>query len=212
MGLLVSAYWRPAYKHIRLKWKANAEDASDLVQGYFTSLLEKDTLQSYDAAAGRFHAWLRTCLDIFVIKDRIASQRQKRGGGMVFESLDFPAVEAEVLRDEGAEGDAEARFYKEWVRSFFALALQRLREECAEQSKQRHFEMWQRYDMAEETPISYEDLAEEYGIATTTVTNQLAALRRRFRKVLLETLRDVTADDREFRNETRSLLGVETGT
>lgn len=212
MELLVSAYWRPAYKHIRLKWKANPEDASDLVQGYFTSLLEKDTLQSYDAAEGRFHAWLRTCLDNFVTNDLIASQRHKRGGGIVFESLDFPAVEAEVLRDGGTEGDAETRFYKEWVRSFFALALQRLREECNDQGKQLQFEMWQRYDMAEETPIRYAELAEEYGIAITTVTNQLAALRRRFRKVLLETLRDVTADDREFRNEARSLLGVETGT
>ena len=153
-----------------------------------------------------------TCWDNFVTNDRNASQRHKRGGGLVFESLDFSSVEAEVLRNNGSEGDAGARFYKEWVRSFFALALQQLRKECTEQGKQRHFEMWQRYHMAEEMAISYSELAEEYGIAITTVTNQLAALRRRFRKVLLETLRDVTADDREFGNEARSFLGVETGT
>jgi RNA polymerase sigma factor (sigma-70 family) len=204
--VLVSAYWRPVYKHVRLKWKVSAEDASDLVQGFFTGLFERGTLAKYDATAGKFHGWLRKCLDNYVTNEFVAAAREKRGGGIVFESLDYPAVEAE-LQGEGPV-DAEALFYQEWVRSFFGLALTRLEGDCIAAGKKRQFVMWQRYEVAGDGE-SYATLAHHYGLPVVTITNELAALRRRFRKVLLETLREITADEREFRNEARSLLGVE---
>jgi len=40
------------------------------------------------------------------------------------------------------------------------------------------------------------------------VTNFLAFARREFRRIVLEKLREITANDREFREEARSLLGV----
>jgi DNA-directed RNA polymerase specialized sigma24 family protein len=189
-----------------LKWKVSSEDASDLVQGFFTSLLERGTLAKYDAAAGKFHGWLRKCLDNYVTNEFVAAAREKRGGGVVFETLDYPAVEAE-LQGEGPS-DAETLFYREWVRSFFGLAVTRLEAECVAAGKQRQFAMWKRYDMAGDGE-SYATLARDYGLPVATVTNELAALRRLFRKVLLDTLREITADEREFRNEARSLLGVE---
>jgi len=205
-NLLVAAYWRPVYKHVRLKWKASPEDASDLVQGFFTGLLERETLTRYNAALGRFHPWLRKCLDHFVANEFVAAGRDKRGGGLIFKSLDYAGAEAEVEEGEGA--DVETLFYREWTRSFFGLALTRLEEQCIAAGKPRQFEMWKRYDMAGED-LSYASLGEQFGWPVTTVTNELAAMRRKFRQVLLDTLREVTADDREFRNEARSLLGVE---
>jgi DNA-directed RNA polymerase specialized sigma24 family protein len=191
---------------VRLKWNASPDDSSDLVQSFFTALLERETLTKYDPAAGRFHAWLRTCLDHFVSNEFVAASREKRGGGIVFQTLDYLSVEAEM--DDSDKADAETLFYREWVRSFFGLAITRLEQECASSGKQRQFAIWKRYDMAGEAE-SYAALAGEFGLPVTTVTNELAALRRRFRKVLLETLREVTADEREYRNEARSLLGVE---
>lgn len=204
--VLVSAYWRPVYKHIRLKFKVSPDDASDLVQGFFAGLLERGTLAKYDAATGKFHGWLRKCLDNYVTNEFVAAGREKRGGGLIFETLDYPAVEAE-LQIVGPD-DAETLFYREWVRSFFGLAVMRLEEECIAAGKHPQFAMWKRYDMVGDGE-SYAALARDYGLPVATVTNELAALRRRFRKVLLDTLREITADEREFRNEARSLLGVE---
>ncbi len=51
-------------------------------------------------------------------------------------------------------------------------------------------------------------LAEEFHIPVTQVTNFLAFARREFRRIVLEKLREITANDREFREEARSLLGV----
>jgi len=33
--VLVSAYWMPVYKYVRIKWNKPAEDARDLTQGFF---------------------------------------------------------------------------------------------------------------------------------------------------------------------------------
>jgi hypothetical protein len=52
-------------------------------------------------------------------------------------------------------------------------------------------------------------LAQEFGLDPSVVNNYLAAARRNFRRIILEKLREITATEEEFRNEARSLLGVE---
>ena len=50
-------------------------------------------------------------------------------------------------------------------------------------------------------------LAAELGLTATTVTNHLAAMRRQFRKHVLNRLRDLTTTEEEFEFEARRLLG-----
>ncbi|HSE36589.1 MAG TPA: hypothetical protein VLG74_04745, partial [Blastocatellia bacterium] len=38
---LVSAYWMPVYKYVRIKWNKSSEDARDLTQGFFAEAIEK---------------------------------------------------------------------------------------------------------------------------------------------------------------------------
>jgi hypothetical protein len=56
---------------------------------------------------------------------------------------------------------------------------------------------------------SYRSLARDFAIDTATVNNRLAAARREFRKIILESLQEITASETEFRNEARALLGIE---
>ena len=61
-----------------------------------------------------------------------------------------------------------------------------------------------------ERAISYRDLAERHGLTETTVTNHLAAVRRQFREIVLETLREVTATERGVPGGgARASLGVD---
>ena len=53
------------------------------------------------------------------------------------------------------------------------------------------------------------ELAAEFNLTVTNVTNYLASARRDFRKIVLEKLRDLTATDDEFRREARAMLGVD---
>jgi RNA polymerase sigma factor (sigma-70 family) len=203
------AYWRPVYKYVRMKWNINREDAADFTQEFFTHLLEKEFLNSYDSRKGRLRTFLRTCADRLFMNRMRDCKRLKRGGDSPHGSLDFEQAERELAAVPSSESP-EARFDKEWVRSLFALGLQRLRANCASGGKMIQFELFELYDLEDDDPKpSYSQLAAKFGLATTDVTNYLAFARREFRRCVLDQLREMTATDQEFRREAQALLGVD---
>ena len=208
---LVTAYWRPVYKYLRLQWHADSELAQDWTQEFFARALENGYFASFDSTRARFRTFLRVCLDGFASKQRSAARAQKRGGGTTLLSLDFAAAEGELAGTEPPAPDGvDAYFHREWMRSLFSLAIDDLRRICTDEDKVRHFAVFQRYDLEgpERTaPISYADVAGEFGIPVTQVTNWLHWARGRLRECLLTRLGRLCATDEEFRAEARALLG-----
>jgi RNA polymerase sigma factor (sigma-70 family) len=177
---LIEAYWKPVYKLIRIKWSRSSEDAADLTQGFFTAAIEQDFFRSYDPEKGTFRTFLRTCLDGYIANQRKSAARLKRGG-----DVRTVSAESELREHPPAPGlNPEEFFHREWVRSVFALALDDLRSACVTQGKQARFQMFERYEL--EQAASYSDLARDFGVPVTTVTNHLAWARREFRRLLLE--------------------------
>ena len=207
LDIILTSYWKPVYKYIRLKWQAGNEDAKDLTQGFFANAFEKDHFANYDATKASFQTFLRTCLDGFVANERKAGSRLKRGGGMDHYSLDFAAAEDE-LTSHTSMLDPEDYFHREWVRWMFTLAVDAFRRRCLDSDRMVHFQLFERYDLSDDN-VSYASLAQEFGLEPATVNNYLAAARRDFRRIVLEKLREITATDEEFRTEARSLLGVD---
>ena len=210
---IVEGYWKPVYKYIRIKWQASNEDAKDLTQGFFAVAIEKDYFAGYDSEQASFQTFIRTCLDRFISNHRKSEQRLKRGGGADHFSLDFIQVENE-LSSHGfvSEITPEDYFHREWVRGLFVSAIETLRRHYAEKGSSLYFQLFELYDLREDESaarVSYSSLASEFGLNVTEVTNHLAAARRQFRKIVLASLRELTATEEEFRSEARSLLGVE---
>ena len=207
---ILTSYWKPAYKYIRLKWQADNEDAKDLTQGFFANAFEKNHFARYDASKASFQTFLRTCLDGFVANERKAGQRLKRGGDMDHYQIDFVAAEHELaLHASTKDLSPEDYFHREWVRWMFTLAVEALRRRCEESGRMVHFQLFERYDLSDDANVSYASLAKEFDLDSVTVNNYLAAARRDFRRIVLEKLREITATDEEFRAEARSLLGVD---
>src|ERR1700733_6984972 len=115
---IAAAYWRPVYKYVRMKWNIAPEDAADFTQEFFTRLLEKEFLDSYDSAKGRLRTFLRTCADRLFLNQTRASERLKRGGGCAHLPLDFAEAEEELASAPGSKSP-EDYFDQEWVRSLF---------------------------------------------------------------------------------------------
>ena len=210
---LVGVYWKAVYKHIRLKWRLANEDAKDLTQGFFAQVLEKGWLRAFDPRRARFRTYLRTCLDAFVKNEWKAARRLKRGGGRETLSLDFDGAEGELARlDDGT--DVEEAFHKEWVRSLFGLAVAALQRDLAARGKETAFVLFERYDLEGSDPgvrLTYADLAGEFNMSVSQVTNQLAFARGEFRRRVLESLRQVTGSEEEFRSEAADLFGPAVG-
>ena len=201
---LVACYWKPLYKYARVAWKRTREDAEDLTQSFFTRAFEKESLAAYDAAKASFRTFLRLLFERHVSNEWKAGQRIKRGGGEVH--LDFDAAESEIGR-ETATLTPEEFFQREWVRSVFGVAVERLRARCASEGKATQFAVFEAYDLDDDRGVSYRELAVRFDIPESQVTNYLSAMRRRFRETVLDALREVTATEEEFRAESRALLG-----
>jgi DNA-directed RNA polymerase specialized sigma24 family protein len=198
---------------VRLRWNRPAEDAQDLTQGFFTELLERDLLAKYDPAKSKLRTYLRLCADSFVMNQEKAASRQKRGGNAPHVALDFQAAENELA---GATIDPasipspdslEDFFEKEWVRSLFALAVEDLHKVCVERERERTFRLFEDYDLSGDPDISYDQLAAEYSIPITDVTNALSWARREFRRIALDRLRELCGSDDEFHREARAVFG-----
>ncbi|PYV91100.1 MAG: hypothetical protein DMG05_08210 [Acidobacteria bacterium] len=210
---LILAYWKPVYKTVRLKWNKSNEDAKDLTQAFFTRVMEKGFFDRYDPAKARFRTFLRTCLERFVSNEEKAAGRIKRGGDAVTVPLDFEGAEEELKHTEPVAVDAiETYFEAEWVRSLFSLSIASLQAELESNGKVIHFRLFERYaldDSGVSQEINYQELAKEYGLTVSQITNYLALARREFRRIVLEKLHELTATEEEFRREARALLGVD---
>ncbi len=209
---IIASYWKPAYKYIRIKWRASNEDAKDLTQSFFANVLEKNPFNTYDSGKASFRTFFRICLDRFLANQLKAEQRLKRGGGVSHSSLDFDGAEAELTRNGTSfDFDPEEYFYREWVRSLLSLALDSLYVRFSESNREIYFTLFELYDLDDEPggKTSYASLATRFDLSITEVTNYLAAARREFRKIVLEKLRELTATDEEFGQEARKLLGIE---
>lgn len=209
---IVSIYWKPVYKYIRLRWTLGHEDCEDLTQDFFRLAFEKGWLARYDAQRARFRTFLRTCVDGHVSNWRRAERRAKRGGDFMFVAMDFAMAEREFL-DSTPPPDAnvEAYFHHEWVRAVFELSIERLRAECSSAGKDVPFMLFVRYDVepaGTDTRPSYADLAREFALPETQVTNFLAFARRRFRHHVLQALAELTGNREEYAEAVRDLLGV----
>jgi RNA polymerase sigma factor (sigma-70 family) len=207
---IASVYWKPVYKYVRARYRRSAEDAQDLTQEFFGSLLERRTLEAYEPRKARLRTFLRACVDALVANADRDAHRQKRGGGNAPLSLEFELAEGELARTGLPSPERLDDFFeKEWVRSLFAAAVDQLRAACAAKGRETAFSIFERYDLDDAEPgrPTYADLAAEHGLSVVDVTNHLAGARREFRRITLELLRETTASDDEFRREALSLLG-----
>jgi DNA-directed RNA polymerase specialized sigma24 family protein len=217
LGAILAAYWKPIYKYLRIRWNKSNEDAKDVTQEFLAQLIEKEYLSDFDPAKARLRTFLRVCVDHFVANQSKAASRLKRGGGVPHVELDFAGAEAEFARAKSplaANASSESfdeYLEKEFVRNLFTLAVADLRAFCEARGKLHHFELFERYDLDDGglSRSSYAEMAREFGIAVTDVTNHLAFARREFRRIALEKLRELSCSEAEFRREARALLGVE---
>jgi RNA polymerase sigma factor (sigma-70 family) len=210
---LAAAYWRPVFRHLRGRWRAREDEAEDLAQGFFAAALEKGWLTRYEPERGRFRSYLLACLEAYVANQRRDARRLKRGGGATTVPIDGEDRDGEPRELPLADGsDIEAEFQREWARGLFALAVKALRERCAGTSRAVAMALFERYELEDHEPGErprYQDLAVEFGVPATQVTNHLHWARRELRVILLATLREITASEEEFRAEARALFGSE---
>ena len=124
--------------------------------------------------------------------------------------MDFETAEGEIRTREPSDPvDTEEFFRQEYVRSLFARTVDQVQEILEAEGKGIYFQIFERYDLGPAESVSYADLAEEFSLTVSRVTNYLARVRREFRRLVLYNLKMTCGTDDEYRNEARELFGIE---
>ncbi len=128
MGELARQYWFPLYAYLRRKGNPPAQ-AEDLVQGFFTRLLENDALADVDRSKGKFRSFLLASLKNFLANEWDKNHAAKRGGGREVLSLDARDAEARYSVEPADTMTPERVFERRWALTVLDQVLARLREE-----------------------------------------------------------------------------------
>ena len=194
---LCRTYWRPIFSFVRSRGYS-IEDAQDLTQDFFVTILKNDWLQHADRNRGRFRSLLLRSLQNFLINAAEKNQTRKRGGEVEFVSWDDWMSEASSeLSIPSATLDSlppERLFDLTWAATVVEHALQRLREECESKGKLWLFQALSPHLTEERDEASYAKLSTELGIADTAVKKQLHNMRQRYRSLLRAEVSDLTLD------------------
>src|SRR5882724_3014396 len=194
---LCQIYWRPLYSFLR-RQGCSPEDARDLIQGFFADLIETRAYARADREKGRFRSFLLGTLKHFVADVHDRGRALKRGGGMILTSL-----------DDQATAEAEEVYDREWAALLLRQALDRLTQECALAGKADLLSHLMPYlSSTEESVIPYEQMAQQVHRPVTTLRSDVARLRKRYRAILREVVRDTVFESEDVDEELRYLCHV----
>ena len=208
---LCQTYWRPIFAYISRRGY-RPEDAEDLTQDFFASLLQGPLLERADPERGRFRSLLLKALQDFLGHAVEKRDAQKRGGGVKFISWDDWMAQAPSQLSISTQAlnswSPEQLFDLRWAATVVEQALRRLREECQRNKRLRLFETLSAYLATDRADISYRDLALALGIKETAVKKQLHNLRRRYRWLICEEVSQTVEDPSEVEAEIRHLCAT----
>lgn len=207
LARLCQSYWYPLYAFVRHQGYS-AEDAADLVQGFFAVLLEKHYLDDVDPKAGRFRTFLLTSLKHFLSNQRTKERALKRGGGLRLMSLDSEEAERRWAYEPAGEETPEDVFERRWARTVLEQAMSRLRSERMAVGKGVEFDHLSPYLTGEEPHPVYSEVAEQLSTSEGALRVAVHRLRTQFGDLLRHEIRQTVAQPDDVDDEVRHLLGV----
>ena len=202
---LCRMYWYPVYSYTRRQGHSR-EDAEDLTQEFFSRIVEKQILQAVSEERGRFRWFLLTALKRFLANEWNREQAKKRGGGLIFFSLEFTGAEGRYLKEPMHEVTPEKVFHRGWSLTILERTLGRLREEHAELGDSLDFDRLKTYLTGDAPRGSYSRLAAEIGLTEGAARVAVHRMRRRFGDLLRAEIRETVANEQEVDDEIRFLF------
>lgn len=207
LSSLCEAYWDPLYSFVRRRG-FEPDDAKDLTQGFFLSLLERDDLRKLHPDAGRFRSFLCASVRHFISNEMNRAKALKRGGGVVTISFDAEEAEKRYRLEPRDDRDPEKVFERRWAFTVLRRAEQRLAREWKESGRKESFEELRPLVAGGGPHGSYAGIAAEIGISEDALKMRIHRLRRRFGRLVRDEIAETVADPAEVDDELRYLLSV----
>jgi RNA polymerase sigma factor (sigma-70 family) len=205
MERLAASYWRPVYAFIRIRRARSNDDAKDLTQAFFASLVNGAVLSRYQPDRAAFRYYLKGVLRNFLLKQETARRALKRGGG--HDPLPYAALENEENALPASKGESpEEAFDRRFVGDLLDAALERTKARCEAAGELEKFRVFELYELTAGERRTYGSIAEELGLSTPVVRHRLSAAREQIRVELRTLLRETVSTPEQFEIEWAELF------
>jgi RNA polymerase sigma-70 factor (ECF subfamily) len=206
LGDLCERYWYPVYAFARRRG-ADGDEAQDLVQGFFSHLLERKALRTADPLRGRFRSFLLGAFKFYLADERARAGAQKRGGGVAVHSLDLDDAESRYRLEADDDTNPERSYERRWALEVLANAHRRLAGEAGEASHPERNRRLLAF-LTDSGGGRYREVAEELGMSEAAVKVAVHRLRRRFGGILREEVARTVEDPAKVDDELRFLFAA----
>jgi len=208
---LLGRYWKPVYCYLRRKGHDD-QSAKDLTQGFFQELvLEKGIVQRANPQRGRFRTFLLTALDNYVVSLYHARMRRKRHPGRELRPLD--GCDDGSIPLQSREMEPHDYFTYVWATALLDEVLAEVQRGCIRDGKELHWELFRVRVFEPITggnpPPSFRELCRRFDVPSElSASNMIVTVKRRFKVVLEQYLREQVDSNIDVDEEIGSLMSV----
>lgn len=209
INFLLTQYWKPVYCFLRQTGHDN-ELAKDLTQGFFHEVvLNRDLVGRADQSRGRFRSFLLHALKQYASREHLKEKSQKR---LLEEKGAYLDLEEEpVLPQSMSQRTAEESFHYAWLSALLEQVLKEVKEACEEQGMAIHWALFNKRvvwpTFGDRSAPSLNQLCESYDIEDEKkASNMIITVKRRFRSVLMQHVRNTVLSQGQASEEMEELL------
>lgn len=206
METLCQTYWYPLYVYVRRQSKS-AEEARDMTQSFFVSLLDRRSIDQATPDRGRFRSFLLTACRRFLQNEFRSQAAVKRGGDETVLSLDFDVAETRYQRSAAETETAELLFERQWAVSLLDSVLKQLRDEYRERGRENLFDSL-KFVLTGGQKTSYQSVAEQLSMSEDAIKVVSSRLKIRYREILRAEIASTVESEDAVQDEIQRLFQV----
>ena len=210
VGELCRAYWYPIYSYVRRQGHS-AQDAEDLTQEFFHSLIERNSLATADATRGRLRSFLLGAIKYQLINAHRREHAAKRGGGRVVFSIDQVQAESRYSREPSHDQSPDVIFERNWAQEILNAASVQLQKWYEGSRRKDLFEAIRPFLDGRDLPGAYPAAAASLGINESTLRVSISQMRKRYRALIEDEISQTVSTPEEAAAELNYLRLVLVG-
>jgi RNA polymerase sigma factor (sigma-70 family) len=204
---LCRTYWRPIYAFVR-RQGSRPEDAEDVTQGFFASVLERKDLSTVRKEKGRLRSYLLSSLKNFLVDESRHAMAVKRGKGQRLIPLDDLRERERSGVDRTDRFTPDQIYERRWAFTVLEQVMARLRDEYRSAGNLRFFEQMKKMLMDEPDRPSQAQVAAEFDMTENAVKQAFYRFRQRYQALLREEIAHTVAMPGDIEDELRHLIAV----
>lgn len=208
---LCQIYWPALYGYLRRRGRSR-QDAEDLIQGFFTDLLQRESIATADASRGRFRAFLYASLDHYVANQHRRDNAVKRGSATYTFSIDGGQADESdrslgVTEIADRSIDPARLFDRQWAHCLIRQTVRALEQEYQAKGKGEWFAKLSPMLTSTDTDSqTRQQIARDLGLSSTALKVAIHRLRATYRQRLIDAVAQTVEDPEDSGRERQCLF------